>query len=310
MHFCSFDIRLPLWKYELSGMAKLPYYLGCPLWASPEWRGTLFTRNAQRTDYLSQYGSVFNTVEGNATFYGLPKTQTVKRWADEAPESFRFCFKFSNTISHDKRLRYADRETVALFRLLEPLQGKLGPLFLQLSPYFDATSFADLEKYLKSLPRDFQYAVEVRHSDYFDKNNHELKLDELLRKLAMDRVLFDTRHLLAAKATDEKTRNAQKRKPKVPHRTTVTGRRPFLRYVGPSNPEDNREALQPWAAQTAEWLKQGLTPYVFMHAPDDTITPEFCRLFHELLMEQDPDIAPLPPYPGETESEAQLTLFD
>jgi hypothetical protein len=52
-------------------MAELQYCLGCPMWSNQQWVGELFTSNAKPADFLRQYSSVFNTVEGNTTFYAL-----------------------------------------------------------------------------------------------------------------------------------------------------------------------------------------------------------------------------------------------
>jgi uncharacterized protein YecE (DUF72 family) len=53
------------------------YYLGSPFWSNRDWIGSFFTPSAKPKDFLSQYSSVFNSVEGNNTFYGLPKAATV-----------------------------------------------------------------------------------------------------------------------------------------------------------------------------------------------------------------------------------------
>ena len=87
------------------------YYLGCSIWGNKDWVGELFTKDAKTKDFLQQYASVFNTVEGNTTFYGLPSEATVARWREETSEGFRFAFKFSRAISHEKRLVNAELET-------------------------------------------------------------------------------------------------------------------------------------------------------------------------------------------------------
>ena len=96
--------------YSEYGMIK-GYYLGCSIWGNKDWVGELFTKDAKTKDFLQQYASVFNTVEGNTTFYGLPSEATVARWREETSEGFRFAFKFSRAISHEKRLVNAELET-------------------------------------------------------------------------------------------------------------------------------------------------------------------------------------------------------
>ena len=79
------------------------FYLGCAVWAHPSWSGVLFPRNARSTDYLRLYSRRLTTVEGNTTFYAIPSAETVRRWAEETPPSFRFCFKLPRDVSHQDR---------------------------------------------------------------------------------------------------------------------------------------------------------------------------------------------------------------
>ena len=80
------------------------YFLGCPEWSRPEWKGGLLPARTRSKDFLAGYARVFNTVEGNTTFYALPRPDVVERWKESTPPSFRFCFKFPRSISHDRKL--------------------------------------------------------------------------------------------------------------------------------------------------------------------------------------------------------------
>ena len=62
-------------------MALARCHLGCPVWSNRDWIGELFTAGAKPGDFLRQYSAVFDTVEGNNCFYGLPRPETVSRWA-------------------------------------------------------------------------------------------------------------------------------------------------------------------------------------------------------------------------------------
>jgi uncharacterized protein YecE (DUF72 family) len=159
----------------------LPYYLGCPVWGCPDWVGSIFRRGAKRHEFLHQYSMAFNSVEGNTTFYGLPTLETVQRWCDETLPGFRFALKFPRTISHEKQLVDAGEETRHFLSVLErlALADRLGPSFLQLSPTFSASQLPALAIYLRELPEEFPFAVEVRHHDYFDHGPTEQALDEL-----------------------------------------------------------------------------------------------------------------------------------
>ena len=85
------------------------YFLGCPEWSRPEWKGSLLPTRTRPADFLAGYARVFNTVEGNTTFYALPRSDVVERWKESTPSDFRFCFKFPRSISHDRKLENTNR---------------------------------------------------------------------------------------------------------------------------------------------------------------------------------------------------------
>jgi len=285
-------------------------YLGCPIWGNKAWIGEFFTRKAKARDFLEQYGTVFNTVEGNTTFYALPRPETVERWNELTPEHFQFCFKFPKTISHEKALLNAEKETEYFLELFRPLQKKLGPLFLQLPPVFGAERLHLLQQYLESLPSDFSYAVEVRHPVFFEDGRVEAELEDFLAEKGIDRVLFDSRGVHSASKDDPVAQETQSRKPKLPVRTSITGHRPFLRYIAHPKLEQNQHLLDFWVEQICAWLEEGLTPYIFMHTPDDFYAPHFARHLYQKLQEKT-HLQTLPPWPAEQETPIaeQLTLF-
>jgi uncharacterized protein YecE (DUF72 family) len=293
----------------------LPYFLGCPAWACPEWVGQLFPRGTKRAEFLRHYSLLFNTVEGNTTFYGMPTLDTVRRWADEAMPGFRFALKFPRIISHERQLVGAESETRFFLSVLEILHqaDRLGPSFLQLSPSFSGAQLPTLAAYLRELPAEFPYAVEVRHTDYFNDGRCEQSLDELLVRLQVDRALFDTRALFSAPPSNEDEKEAQRQKPNLPLRQTVTGSRPMLRFMGRSDIEQSRPCLIEWVPIVADWIAKGRTPYIFMHAPSDPLTAELARAFHEELATHVTGLPRLPSWPGEmagsSPSQRQLELF-
>lgn len=276
--------------------------VGCPVWAHAAWRGRFFTRDARREDFLPQYASVFGATEANPTFYGLPSRETVTRWTAEAPEDFRFCFKFPRAITHDRQLAGARLETGDFLGRLAPLGSRLGPFFLQLHASFGAPRLDVLEKYLQALPRDFSYAVEVRAAEFFAGGAAERALDSLLTDMGVDRVNFDTRGLFASVAGDRFTLDAKRKKPRVPWRTTITGKRPFVRFVGDPDIPRNAAILDAWADVVAGWLRQGLSPFFFTHHPDDTEAPGLARDFQRRVHERFPSVPRPPEWPAEREA--------
>lgn len=290
----------------------LPARIGCPVWAHAPWRGKFFTLHARREEFLPQYASVFGTTEGNATFYGLPAPETVARWAAEAPETFRFCLKFPRSITHDHALVGAEAraETRRFLERVAPLGGRLGPFFLQLHPSFGADRLKVLEIFLRELPKEFRYAVEVRHADFFDNGAKERAFDTLLSECGMDRVIFDTRGLFASTATDAITLDAKRRKPRVPVRFTATAAQPFVRFVGDPDLAKNDALLDGWAETVARWVSEGRTPYFFTHHPEDTYAPELGRTFQARLHARCAAVPPPAAWPSERDRAGeQLSLL-
>ena len=56
---------------------------------------------------LTYYASLFNSLEVNSSFYKIPMA-TIKRWAIEVPEGFKFTFKLFKGITHNKGLVFED----------------------------------------------------------------------------------------------------------------------------------------------------------------------------------------------------------
>lgn len=288
-------------------MAIRRYVLGCPAWGLTSWKGSLFSAATAPADYLAVYAQVFNGVEGNTTFYALPKPETVARWRDQTPEGFSFCFKFPSVISHELSLAHAGRETSTFLKTIAPLQGRLGPCMIQLPPSFGPQHLGDLARYVKTLPAAFSYAVELRHRAFFSGGAAEQRATDLLGELSIDWITLDTRGLFAADRADRHVLAVQRRKPNLPVRPRHTGPTPILRFVPHPDFAHNRPLLEPWLRQLDRWLDEGKRPIFFMHAPDDAQAPQMARQLHNLVQALRPDIAPMPPWPGEQNQ--QLDLF-
>ncbi|HUG10246.1 MAG TPA: DUF72 domain-containing protein [Opitutaceae bacterium] len=283
-------------------MEERAFYLGCPIWAHAGWPGRFYRSDAKRSDYLSQYASVFNAVEGNSTFYGLPSPESVARWAVEAPAGFRFCFKFPRTVTHELRLEDAEAETAEFFERLAPLGGRLGPMLVQLPSSFGPAHMGALDSFLSDLPPTFRYAVEVRHRAFFAEGDEEAALDALLRARGVDRVLFDTTGLFSAGAPlPESLAEVLVKKPRVPKRRTVTAKSPVVRFIGDPDLMRSRGPLRAWASELNGWIDSGLTPFFFAHHADDTFAPDVARILHEELIAIRPGVARPAAWPVERE---------
>jgi uncharacterized protein YecE (DUF72 family) len=276
------------------------------MWGLADWCGTLFRPRSKPAEFLEQYASVFNCVEGNTTFYGTPAPDTVKRWRDATPETFRFCFKFPKIVTHNIKLREHARVHVEeFFEAMSPLGPRLGPFFIQLSQYFPGEDVDILEQFVRWLPLDFDYALEVRHPDFFPGGKCDSQLSTLLAELEIDRVIFDTRGLREADSQDPVVRQTQRKKPNTQWRAEATGAQPFIRYCAGARVGGCDHLLAGWADQVVAWMQEGKRPLFFVHSPGDLTVPELARRFHEMVSER-ASVGELPPYPA---TGGQLSLF-
>jgi len=288
-------------------MAIRKYHIGLTQWGLKEWKGVFYTDSATQDQFLRQYATVFNSVEGNTTFYRAPAAETIIKWGDQVPDGFKFCFKFPQSITHYKRLKDVRDDVLGFLDLFEPIRKKLGPFHIQLSSQFSYNEFDKLEGLCDYLPPHYHYAVEVRHADFYDRGKKEKRFFELLKANSIDRVTFDTRKLHSIKGGGKSIINAQKKKPSTPVRFDASAARPFVRYVGANDILNNETYLKEWAIITADWIKDGLHPYIFIHSPDVQSSPVIARYFHKLLSNF-VELEQMPAAPKERENE-QLGLF-
>lgn len=275
--------------------------LGCPLWAEPDWRGALYSAGADADQRLYEYAKVFGAVEGNTTFYALPPLDTVRRWASLLPANFHFCAKLPREVSHGDRLDANHPELLRFFRHMAPLEQRLGPIWLQLPASFSPLQLDQLQAFLDALPGDYRYAVEVRHLDFFRKDDHERRLNRLLHGRGVERTIFDSRGLFASGNTDVATLDAQQKKPRLPVHAIALGQQPTVRFIAGMDNQQSLRWLQPWVSKCVQWLGEGRSPIMFMHTPDNRLAPELARLFHAQLAQRIAELPPMAHWPGELE---------
>lgn len=282
-------------------------HLGCPVWGRKDWVGELFRPGTQQPQFLETYAKVFNAVEGNTTFYATPSPDTVARWRDHTPSTFRFCFKLPRTVTHDRLLANARREAEGFIERMAPLGPRLGPFMIQLPPHFGPQHLPRLEDFVGTLPGEYTYAVEVRHPGLLAGTPCQ-ELDAVLHEQGIDRVVLDTRGLHARPPVDPHHAASQSRKPKLPLHAVPVGPRPIVRFVADPDPVKSEALLLDWADRVAQWLAQGLHPYVFMHCPNDFFAPGLARTFMAMLSDR-ANVGEMPVWPAAQGRKHQMELF-
>src|SRR5579862_673042 len=83
------------------------HHIGTSGWQYADWRGVLYPKGLPQRRWLERYAEVFDTVEVNNTFYGLPVAATPAKWAAAVPQQFMFALKMSRYVTHRNDLRHA-----------------------------------------------------------------------------------------------------------------------------------------------------------------------------------------------------------
>lgn len=149
-------------------------HFGTSAFTATGWEGSFYPQGMKPADYLTYYATKFDTVEVDSTFYRAPNAATVNGWARKTPDGFIFSVKVPQAITHEKMLVGAEPEFKQFVETMELLGPKLGPMVLQF-PYLNRTKFKSggeflklLSTFMKKLPRDHQFAVEIRNKSWLD----------------------------------------------------------------------------------------------------------------------------------------------
>jgi uncharacterized protein YecE (DUF72 family) len=140
--------------------------VGTSGWQYDDWRGRFYPDGLPKRAWFEHYARCFPTVEINATFYRLPKTSTVERWHDAAPDRFRFAVKGSRYLTHNKKLHDPAEPIATITSRMAPLKGFHGVWLWQLPPNLHL-DVGRLERFLAALPGGPGHAVEFRHRSWF-----------------------------------------------------------------------------------------------------------------------------------------------
>lgn len=256
------DFRLPETSpisksfLETTTKVKAPkVYIGCPVWADKGYVGKVFPPKTPAKNYLREYCKQFNSIEVNATHYQIPNTTTIQKWKDAATPGFKFCPKFPQHISHrndfDKRDEWVDLFLTSVYGLEE----YLGTSFIQFPPHFKPNRIQQLDRFFTKLPKDLNFAMEVRNEGWFEHETIKKEWFDLLHHHKITPVITDTsgrRDVLHQMITN----------PSV-----------FIRFTGNNLHSSDFQRIDDWLDRIQEWIDAGVSElYFFVHEP----TKHFC----------------------------------
>ncbi|MFI1192259.1 DUF72 domain-containing protein [Micromonospora sp. NPDC020750] len=275
------------------------------MWTHKAWQGRLLAHPLPPHERLRHYAGWCDAVEGNTTFYATPTRDTVASWAQQTDPDFRFVLKLPKLITHERRLVDVDGALRVFLDAIEPLGPRAHALWIQLPGSFGPADVAVLARFLRRLPSSHRYAVEVRHPAFFDDPRSTSLLEEALAAAAAEWIPFDTTAFFQSPPTSDAEREAWTRKPRMPLRSRALTDRPIVRYLGRDDSARTVEGWQQWIDVTVGWLREGRTPTMFVHTPDNAEAPVLARRFHDAVRARVPELDSLPqPIPVEP-----MTLF-
>jgi len=233
-------------------------YIGCAKWGRIEWVGKIYPKGTKEKNFLDHYVHHYNSIELNATHYKVYGATGISKWAAKANgKDFLFCPKMYQGVTHRGSLKGKDFITTEFLRGIVGFEKHLGPIFIQVSDTFSPNRKEELFNFLKSLPIDLQFFVEVRHSDWFAKEAIRTEFFATLSSLNIGAVITDT-------SGRRDCAHMHLAIPKV-----------FIRFVGNSLHPTDYPRTDEWIERMKYWLDNGLKElYFFMHMHDEAYSPE------------------------------------
>ena len=236
--------------------------IGCAKWNKTDLKG-FYPKGTK--DELTYYGTQFNSIELNATFYGMPSPEQVQTWKEKTPAGFKFFPKITNTVSHFRRLLNITDVVTQFATAVLNFDEKLGMVFLQLHDNFKPKDYERLEKFVQEWPKEVPLAIELRNNEWFTDQEIFNKICVLFEKHKITNIIVDTagrRDMLHMRLT-----------------TPVA----FIRYVG-ANAESDYTRLDDWIERIKAWKEEGLEKlYFFVHQNIEKASPLLSAYFIENL---------------------------
>jgi uncharacterized protein YecE (DUF72 family) len=255
-------------------------FVGTQGFSFKDWVGPFYPAGMASENFLGWYSRHFRTVEIDSTFYGVPKPATVTGWRQRTPQDFRFTAKFPRAITHETMLLESEELTNSFLETMRHLEEKLAVLLLQFSYRFEPDRFDLLDHYLKSLPSDLAFAVELRNRDWY-----ETDICDMLQSHDVALVLHDLYYM--------------------PRREDVTAGFVYIRWLGRRVEMESFDRIQLdrgdeedwWAERVQRFLEQGLTVFGYFNNHWAGYAPQSARSFAERLgCPVEPSDLPPPPH--------------
>ena len=260
------------------GKGKTKFYIGCAKWGRKDWIGKLYPKGTKEKDFLQYYAKQFNSIEFNGFFYNVHSREQVEKWVSAVPKGFLFCPKFTQSITHIRRLKNAKNEVDTFLDVAAAFGKHLGPIFLMPHPQMGVKHLATIEEFITDLPVDIDLFLELRHEEWYTgKEGYNIELYDFLRDSKRGAVITD-----AAGRRD--CVHMHLTKPEC-----------FIRFVGNGLHPTDYTRIDEWVQRIKLWMAEGLeTCYFFMHQHEELHSPELIKYFIEQMNKRCGTSIPLP----------------
>ncbi|MDF1698775.1 MAG: DUF72 domain-containing protein [Saprospiraceae bacterium] len=235
-------------------------FIGCTGWGMKEWKGSYYPEKTKAENFLFEYGKQFNSIELNSTHYGTPKHETLEKWYGDTPSDFKFCPKLHKAISHRKTLGTDSDIIENTVNALSTLNEKLGPIFMQLPPYFDSSRLSSLVHFFEVFPSEFDLSIELRHPSWFEDKSRTDELHHMALEYNKSLLITDVagrRDILHMR---------------------VCGDYLMIRFVGNGLHPTDFSRVDEWILRIQSYIAKGLKKiYFFPHEPDNILAPQLAE---------------------------------
>ena len=254
----SFNELPTLSQVRLGALPKaqeVRFHFGAPVWSDKNYKGTLYPEKTPLKNFLKAYSEQFNSIEVNATRYGTPKETTLEKWIAETPDDFKFSMKFPQVITHRKNIMEdAAKEQLERFLVaLDLIGNKNGVAFAVMANYFKPNQFEVLEQFVKYLPKELDFAIELRAPEWFENESIQKEWHQLFIENNIIPVLTDTpgrRDVLHFRIVNSHL---------------------FVRFVGGATSPIDLIRINNWAKKLVELTRNGISDVWFYgHVPGDS----------------------------------------
>jgi uncharacterized protein YecE (DUF72 family) len=239
------------------------FYIGCAKWGRTDWVGKLYPRGSKARDFFALYAKQFNSIEFNGFFYKLPTTDQARKWKAMVTPDFKFCPKFTQSITHYKRLSGVKHDVDVFLSVVTEFGENLGPIFLMPHPQMGLKKLSVIEGFIDDIPSDLELFLELRHRDFYkDEDGYNPELFHFLKDRQRGTIITDT---------------TGRRDCVHMHLSTPEC---FIRFVGNGLHPTDYQRIDDWVRRIKKWMHEGLkTCYFFMHQHNELHSPELINYF-------------------------------